>query len=128
MTEGLSLDYKDVEDILKCPLCMEVCDDSWTIPCHHSYCTPCLKKLIEKSDGRKQFPCPACRTMINIPQGGAKDFPPAFIINRLGEAVRRKKGVPLQHKPKCSVRTFLFICSLNECLKFCLIYFSISQR
>eukprot|EP00919_Chromeraceae_sp_WS-2016_P058382 GHVR01138820.1.p1 GENE.GHVR01138820.1~~GHVR01138820.1.p1 ORF type:complete len:323 (-),score=25.87 GHVR01138820.1:635-1603(-) len=101
MAESRSLDFKEFEDILECMLCLERGQNPKILPCHHWYCAACIIQLIEKSKWPSRFFCPACRTEVQNPPGGAESFPPAFMIKKLDDAVRRKKEAHPKRKSKC---------------------------
>ena len=84
---------QDLEELLECSLCMEICDNPKTLPCHHWYCKPCIVKLIEKSKQPNSFVCPTCRVEVPTPPEGAAGFPAAFFVNRFVEAVKVQRGL-----------------------------------
>lgn len=61
------------------------------LPCHHWYCSLCITKLIDTSDNSGSFLCPNCRVGVLIPAGKVDDFPVAFIINQLRDAVAEQR-------------------------------------
>ncbi len=52
-----------VEDVdLECPICLDVfLEPHDVVPCNHTFCAPCLKKLSKVNRGRT---CPMCRQKI----------------------------------------------------------------
>ena len=51
------------------------------LPCFHTFCLGCLKRLVGSQQKRTgSFPCPTCRTTVNIPRGGVEKFQVNFYI------------------------------------------------
>ena len=66
---------------LTCPICYQLFDNPKYLPCHHSYCEQCLKKM----QVQNKIICPECRKEATVPAaGGVKDLPNNFFINRIG--------------------------------------------
>jgi hypothetical protein len=57
------------------------------LPCGHTFCSFCLKELLESQD--KFFPCPLCQTSIPIPESNKDGFPKNFalidVLERISE-------------------------------------------
>ncbi|PVD36447.1 hypothetical protein C0Q70_03431 [Pomacea canaliculata] len=53
-----------------CPVCLEVYRSPRFLPCHHSFCLPCLEQLA-KTHGNT-IPCPSCREPAKLPRGGVR--------------------------------------------------------
>lgn len=72
----------------ECPVCYDAFDDTehrpHSLPCGHTLCTQCLKKLIKQ----KQVTCPECRICNKVPKGGM--FPVTFAMEDL---IRRLRDV-----------------------------------
>lgn len=61
---------------LECSICTEVFDENERVPrllpCHHPFCSECLKRL----GGRKnQIKCPTCNAVHKVKKNGPIDFP-----------------------------------------------------
>lgn len=95
--------YQELEDAIACPLCLERCTEPHSLPCLHTYCLSCLDLLVQKSGQRGTFLCPTCRQEVNVPEGGIKDLPKAFIWNTLTETVDKLKELSVHQKPQCSL-------------------------
>ena len=74
---------KKVTDFLTCPVCHETFDNPKYLPCHHTYCMVCIKRLIK--DFRVK--CPECCKEYRIATGGAEDLPSNFFIYRLVDEI-----------------------------------------
>jgi hypothetical protein len=51
-----------------CFVCLEPFTDPRFLSCHHTYCAGCIQDLADKHGS--SFPCPACRKITTLPQGG----------------------------------------------------------
>ncbi|XP_076467782.1 uncharacterized protein LOC143298739 isoform X2 [Babylonia areolata] len=78
---------------LMCSVCWSVYQDPRLLPCHHSFCLPCLQALAALFP--LSFPCPLCRTDTTVPQGGVSTFPNNFHLRSedLEEARRVEEEV-----------------------------------
>lgn len=118
---------KELNDLTECPLCLDVCVDPRTLPCHHHHwaCRECISKLIESVAPVTKFNCPSCREGMKVPPGGADSFPAAFLVNKLMTlaATKRKRSGPKRevkcehHKRKCEM--FCETCEQLVCSKCC---------
>ena len=82
---------------LTCPICYQLFDNPKYLPCHHSYCEQCLKKMQVHS----KVICPECRKEATIPAGGVKDLPNNFFINRMVDELVLKRKVDGEEEVKC---------------------------
>ncbi|CAI5791660.1 E3 ubiquitin-protein ligase TRIM56 [Podarcis lilfordi] len=69
---------------LTCTICLERLRRPKILPCLHSYCQECLRKL---AGGRKELQCPECRERVALPQGGVGALRTNFFINGLLDLV-----------------------------------------
>ena len=63
---------------------MEKMKDPKGLRCHHSFCCDCLQSLMANNRG-PEIPCPTCRVMTKIPQGGIKAIPVDFKVKMFTE-------------------------------------------
>lgn len=47
---------QQIEDNIRCPLCLDNFDDPRILPCSHTFCLKCLKQLAASNHGK--FKCP----------------------------------------------------------------------
>ena len=88
---------KKVTGHLTCPICYELYKKPKYLPCYHSYCEECLVKLVVQSN----ITCPECRKTSVAPNGGVKQLPNNFFINRLLDEVALKRKVEGEEEAKC---------------------------
>uniref|UniRef100_A0A670KJR0 RING-type E3 ubiquitin transferase n=1 Tax=Podarcis muralis TaxID=64176 RepID=A0A670KJR0_PODMU len=81
---------------LTCTICLERLRRPKILPCLHSYCQECLRKL---AGGRKELQCPECRERVALPQGGVGALRTNFFINGLLDLVRPTG----EAEPTCSL-------------------------
>ena len=90
-------DMKVAIDNLTCPVCYQLYNNPKYLPCHHSYCQACLEKIQVQS----KILCPECRTEADVPEGGVKDLPSNFFINRLVDDMILKRKVKGEAEAQC---------------------------
>ena len=59
--------------VTECSVCLEsmLSKEPRILTCGHTFCTPCIRKLISKNP----FTCPECRSESIIPKGGVEQMP-----------------------------------------------------
>ncbi|XP_020646150.3 LOW QUALITY PROTEIN: E3 ubiquitin-protein ligase TRIM56 [Pogona vitticeps] len=70
---------------LTCSICLERLRQPKILPCLHTYCHPCLKKLA--AGRKKDLQCPECRQSVPLPPGGVDGLKTNFFINGLLDLV-----------------------------------------
>jgi len=113
-----AMEVKRATDNLSCPVCYQIYKNPKYLPCYHSYCEECLKKIQVQS----KVICPECRQEATIPAGGVKDLPNNFLINRLVDELLLKHKVEGEDEVQCElcdeddpVVTFCPDCSVFLC-------------
>ncbi|XP_077772838.1 E3 ubiquitin-protein ligase TRIM56-like [Podarcis muralis] len=81
---------------LTCTICLERLRRPKILPCLHSYCQECLRKL---AGGRKELQCPECRERVALPEGGVGALRTNFFINGLLDLVHPTG----EAEPTCSL-------------------------
>ena len=84
----------ELEEQLKCPVCLELYTDPKILPCHHSFCQECLEKMPKEREARGDtyyFFCPTCRQYIMVPIEGVGAFPVAFTLNNFKKITQNLK-------------------------------------
>ena len=90
-----------VGDVTECPICTEVIVDSKVLPCIHTFCLKCLKEFWKDKKPGDQVPCPLCRTLFNIPDGGLSDLPKNCFVEKLLDV--QKLSNTDQSLPTCDI-------------------------
>ncbi|XP_076452463.1 tripartite motif-containing protein 2-like [Babylonia areolata] len=67
------------EDSNTCAVCLESYRNPKFLPCHHTFCAPCIQGLADHHPGRG-FPCPSCREVISLPKGEVASLKTNFYI------------------------------------------------
>ena len=83
---------KQLEEQLKCAICLETYKNPRLLQCFHIYCSGCLEKLMVKG-----LTCPTCRQATPIPANGVTGLQPAFQINKLLEIFKKPKDTAANH-------------------------------
>jgi len=74
---------KQLLDIIKCSICLELIKEPKLLPCIHTFCFQCLETLCENNDAGVDVPCPLCRKVFSVPLGGIQDLPTNFFMIQL---------------------------------------------
>lgn len=65
MTNVYKIDH--LNELLTCPICLERFQNPKVLPCQHTFCCDCLRKIFDNR--QKQLPCPTCRKTIHLKRG-----------------------------------------------------------
>ena len=87
MRRGSGCSFESLEDLLTCPIHMDLLEDARTLPCGHVFCLQCLQKL----PTNRFIECPICREKHAVPTSGVSTFPTMYTQNRLVQYVTDKK-------------------------------------
>jgi len=85
MADAKETAANQLREITECPICMNVFTDPRVLPCIHTFCLECLKRISEtaqKGPGDK-LPCPLCRKEFLIPADGINGVPKNFFLENL---------------------------------------------
>ena len=117
---------RDLVEELTCPICQEEFDNPRLLPCHHCYCKRCIDRVAAAAGTGKEvlFLCPECRTRTLLPEGGADQLAPAFLVNRVKErvdkardrvpALARDADKPSSPPAKLAVASSAYVCNRHE--------------
>jgi hypothetical protein len=101
MARSLSLrDY--VDELTKCPICLEDTENPKSLPCLHTFCLRCIKDFYKDNLAGDEVGCPMCRTAFAIPRGGVERLTSNFFIKDLIEVKKTSSGKPSDNVP-CDV-------------------------
>ena len=80
MAEGGS---DEIVEKLICGLCFEAYRQPRLLPCFDSFCLNCLEDYVKVNlRGNKEFSCPLCEKVTEVPVGGVRNFQPNVYIDR----------------------------------------------
>lgn len=76
---------RQLEELLKCSICLGTYTHPRILQCSHIYCEGCIAKVkVHGQPGRRTFSCPLCRRDTPVPAGGARGLQSVdFLINNL---------------------------------------------
>src|SRR6218665_1657632 len=76
---------KQLREITECPICLNVFTDPRVLPCIHTFCLECLKRISETAQKgpEDKLPCPLCRKEFIIPADGINGVPKNFFLENL---------------------------------------------
>ena len=117
--------FKQLQKEAECPVCLGILDDPKTLPCLHSFCFNCLKKIPVEEE---IIQCPVCRTFMEIPEN-LSELPTSFHLNRLLDIIPLKGGVAEAQRCGSCEENHTATCYCFVCLKFmCSVCFDSHQR
>ena len=96
---------KDLEEIVKCPVCLGTCNDHKILPCHHSLCQECLEGLPQEREARGDtyyLSCPTCRQRTEVPSEGVGALPVATLLNKIMKSIRKDKNASIPQQVTCN--------------------------
>ena len=96
-------------------------NDPRLLSCRHALCHKCLKDYTEKGAYVEELPCPVCRQITHLYQGGVDNLPEFFFMNSLKEVVLEDDEVCAGDSPSGPV------CSTESCTKSAVKYCTLCQ-
>ena len=82
--------------LIECSVCLNELQDPRMLSCRHILCFKCVKDYTDKNKYDKELPCPVCREVTPLFEGGVDNLPKFFFMNELKEVVLREDGVKKQ--------------------------------
>lgn len=79
-------------DYLKCPICLDVLDSTWTVTaCLHRFCSNCLHRCLRTTVGptTQHHECPACRTKV----ASRRSSKPDANFDELIQLIEKKQSI-----------------------------------
>ena len=91
------------------------------LPCLHTFCCGCLRRLEMENLGVEQPKCPLCKAIIELPEGANIDsLPSPLYLSRLQEMIRIRNNNPELACGSCDRRTaavsYCFDCKCLVCV------------
>ena len=84
--------------LIECHIYLNEMIDPRLLSCRHTMCCQCLKEYTAKGDYVDELPCPVCRQITHLYQGGVDNLP-EFSFSVLEDEV---SAVDSQSVPVCS--------------------------
>lgn len=74
---------EEIIDEMTCPVCLELFEEPFMLPCSHNFCASCLKQLllansIRNESDNKHLVCPSCRSITQI-----EDAKPNLLVKNM---------------------------------------------
>ena len=114
------------DDLLNCLICTEPFQNPKVLPCHHTFCGPCLERYLQSyqvsgEDPVKTFPCPICRQSVPFPDldGQFQDAAVEEIQGLVAKISTHPRKVHCDvckyKKREISAKNHCTSCSINYC-------------
>ena len=100
-----------------CNVCSEFYTDPRMLQYLHSFCSKCLKKIMEEQGSRTRLKCPKCEKTVSIPEGGISALPKD--LRKSYEAERSQYANRIQSKEEISCDQCFDISSGPAALECC---------
>ncbi|XP_035681525.1 tripartite motif-containing protein 3-like [Branchiostoma floridae] len=84
------------DEFLVCQVCLEDFKQPKMLSCLHTFCQPCLEKLLA-TEPLGKLDCPTCRQDVPLPENGVKGLKSNFLVGKLRDI--------LQQQPKGATST-----------------------
>ncbi|XP_019646782.1 PREDICTED: tripartite motif-containing protein 2-like [Branchiostoma belcheri] len=77
------------DEFLVCQVCLEDFKQPKMLPCLHTFCQPCLEKLLAAEPVGK-LECPTCRQDVPLPQNGVQGLKSNFLVGKLRDILQQQ--------------------------------------
>ncbi|UJR21862.1 hypothetical protein I4U23_024935 [Adineta vaga] len=89
-----------IDDLLQCPICLEVFYDPKVLDCQHTFCANCLKVHLAASSRMfsttNAIDCPICRRRTNLINNSVDSLPGNYIVR---DIIERQYGTRMPERP-----------------------------
>ena len=110
-----------LQRLIECPVCLNELQDPRMLTCRHALCYTCLKDYTVKNDFDKELPCPVCREVTALYEGGVDNLPKFFFMNELKEVVMGEEEIK-EIKEETPGKPRGVVCSTEDCDEVAVIY------
>lgn len=106
------LNIEDIEELIKCSICLDIYSAPRALPCQHSFCSECLVPLLNKrlllkpEDYQRKIiqtiQCPECREVHVLSASGIEELPDNYTLLSLIEfwsKTSKKKNSEMGTRP-----------------------------
>ncbi|XP_078602833.1 uncharacterized protein LOC144876913 [Branchiostoma floridae x Branchiostoma japonicum] len=77
------------DEFLVCQVCLEDFKQPKMLPCLHTFCQPCLEKLLATEPVGK-LDCPTCRQDVPLPRNGVQGLKSNFLVGKLRDILQQQ--------------------------------------
>jgi len=88
------------DDLLQCPICLDILHDPKVLDCQHTFCANCLRvhhTTTARTLGVQNFiDCPTCRTRSNLINNSIDSLPGNYIVR---DIIERQYGTTTPVRP-----------------------------
>jgi len=91
-----SLGHK-LDELLKCPVCLDTFREPRTLCCLHTFCTECLEgcqRLL-----RRDIECPVCKRVSTLPPAGVRGLPTDYRIEQIRDFFSNMQAADSTDRP-----------------------------
>lgn len=100
-----------LQEILTCPICLDIFDDPRLLPCSHTFCYRCLH---DTGHSRSNLICPVCRFDCT-----GQNLPLNRIVSSVVEHYRQEKSIIQQEQRSVNVSAKCYDCRSYTTLHLC---------
>ncbi|XP_035675220.1 tripartite motif-containing protein 2-like [Branchiostoma floridae] len=77
------------DEFLVCQVCLEDFRQPKVLPCLHTFCQPCLERLLATEPVGK-LDCPTCRQDVPLPENGVQGLKSNFLVGKLRDILQQQ--------------------------------------
>ncbi|CAF1375376.1 unnamed protein product [Adineta ricciae] len=90
----------NIDDLLQCPICLDVLADPKVLDCQHTFCANCLKvhlaSIARQQGSTNSVDCPTCRSRTNLINNSIDSLPGNYIVR---DIIERQYGTTTPERP-----------------------------
>eukprot|EP00058_Branchiostoma_floridae_P015336 XP_002600824.1 hypothetical protein BRAFLDRAFT_75885 [Branchiostoma floridae] len=78
------------DEFLVCQICLEDFRQPKMLPCLHTFCQPCLERLLATEPRVGKLNCPTCRQDVPLPESGVQGLKSNFLVGKLHDILQQQ--------------------------------------
>uniref|UniRef100_A0A671UNT2 RING-type domain-containing protein n=1 Tax=Sparus aurata TaxID=8175 RepID=A0A671UNT2_SPAAU len=103
------------QEIISCPICLDLLKDPVTTPCGHSYCKNCINDHWDTEDEKRIYSCPQCRkSFIPRPELLKNTTVSSFSGGKLQENICSRHDEVMKMFCRTDQQCICYLCSVEE--------------